>query len=242
MSDSAVVQLTHNGNLQLVATNPGQMEQCQGALIQWCQQKMELVKADLADAEENLAIAKKNKWRHAPWQRRVSLAKAKLTFYDKVEKAVEAGYYIVPAFPVDVFAIRTDRDRPNSARSRSAWETFKQNPRLLPAGEGAYVSDLPEVWRHAHPYIDSKTGEEKESVTFTPGEFEDVEFPMTLVKPQVLDATAKAMARKIFDQIGVLPNRRAKGDPILVGQIIPPHRRHEPLTFFISWWLNTNDL
>jgi hypothetical protein len=79
-------------------------------------------------------------------------------------------------------------------------------------------------------------------VTFTPGEFEDVEFPMTLVKPQVLDATAKAMARKIFDQIGVLPNRRAKGDPILVGLIIPPHRRHEPLTFFISWWLNTNDL
>lgn len=242
MSDSAVVQLTHNGNLQLVATNPGQMEQCQGALVQWCRQKMELVKADLADAEENLAIAKKNKWRHAPWQRRVSMAKAKLTFYDKVERAVEAGYYIVPAFPVDVFAVRTDKPQPKREKSSYQFEQFRQSARLLPAGEGRYVSDLPEIWQQARPYIDSKTGEQKDIVSYYPDSFQDVDFPMTLVKPQVLDATAKAMARKVFDQIGVLPNRRSKGDPILVGQIIPPHRRYEPLTFFISWWLNTGDL
>ena len=71
-------------------------------------------------------------------------------------------------------------------------------------------------------------------------EFKDIDFPFKLAKPQIMEATAAAMALKVFDQIGCLPQFRAP-DPIICGQILKPKDR-QPVTFFIAWWLDTKTL
>ena len=44
------------------------------------------------------------------WRRELSKQKGRVEFYRKIEMALEAGYYIVPPYPLDIFfAIRTQR-------------------------------------------------------------------------------------------------------------------------------------
>jgi hypothetical protein len=63
----------------------------------------------------------------------------------------------------------------------------------------------------------------------------------------VMEATALAMSKRIFDRIGVVTGK--KEDPVVVGQIIDPRSKsvwhHQPdrmVTFFIAWWLDTRTL
>ena len=78
---------------------------------------------------------------------------------------------------------------------------------------------------------------------FWADEFQDVGFPFTMAKPQILDATGKAMARKIFDEVGILPRRRAKGDPMVVGRIIYKGSGYDEksISFLITWFVDTKD-
>ena len=99
-------------DLELTATTPVEMQQAQAALIEWCGRKIAAMKHDAAELAENLAIAIRNKWKSSTLKRHADLAVKRVTFYEKIKAALEAGYCIVPHFPVTIFAIRTGRDTP----------------------------------------------------------------------------------------------------------------------------------
>src|SRR6185503_1645139 len=101
------------------ATNPADMVGAQRSMILWCARKIQAVKVELAEAQTNLDAAKAHKWSPAAWAKQVKLHTEKMEFYRKIKMALEAGYYIVPPFPVDTFAIRVKE----SAGPRGNWTT-----------------------------------------------------------------------------------------------------------------------
>lgn len=227
----------------VVARDPSEMAKAQKSLILWAARKIQAEKELLAEAEEQRDIAAKNKWRASGWKNRVRLSRQKIEFYKKIKVALEAGYYIVPPFPIEVFAIRTDRRAPDRMESSSRWDNHRQRGRRLPAGEGRYVSDLPAA-RESEWTETKDDGKKVTHYTSWANRFRDVDFPFKMAKPAVLNATAEAMALKVFDRMGVLPQRRA-ADPIVCGQIIKPggNRYTETaITFFVAWWLDTKTL
>lgn len=228
-----------------IARTPAEMEQAQNDLVVWAKGKLEAVRAELNEAQESLKIAQRSKWSTSRWQRVVGRARARMIFYTKVKRALEAGYYIVPPFPVDVFAVRTDRNNPSgtlvSSYKWTSTEALNQKPRRLPEGEGEYVAAEPEVWMRDLSHTDAK-GKEISRYQHYAKEFREVDFPFTFAKPQLLERVSQAMKEKIFDQFGVLPKYQRKGDPIVVGQILHPMPNRDPVTFFVGWWLDTKDL
>lgn len=221
-------------NIHVIAGTPAEMERAHNSLVTWSEAKVAHALSEVGDAQRCLHAAQEAGMSVRRFQSSLRSARRRLTFYQKINAALKAGYYIVPPFPVDVFAIRTNRAEPKSETSTYSWDTFdqahKSHPRL-PVGEGRYVSNRPEI------------GERKddEKTTVYPKKFKDVEYPFSLVKPEIIEATAKALKAKIFDRLGVLPARRS-ADPIVVGQVLPPDPYGTPVTFFVAWWLDTSTL
>jgi hypothetical protein len=191
--------------------------------------------------EEALRIATERKWATAAYKRRISLLQRRRAFYEKIQQALEAGYVIVPNFEMNVFAIRTDASKPKQTTSTRSWEEFRQQPRMLAAGEGDYVNPLPEVFQ-------KQVGQgEHTSVVYFPESFEDVDFPIALAKPALMERTAEAMAMKVFDEIGVAVDAgsriaRGKGDPIILGRIRNPRENRPALTFFLAWYFDPTNI
>lgn len=227
----------------VMATSPAEMEGAQRSLILWCARKIQATKEELAEAKEQLEIARQNKWNTSAWSRQALKHERRGEFYRKIKSALEAGYYIVPPFPLDIFAIRTDRVNPERKDSEYR-DNHNQKALSLPEGQGRYVDPKP----IRQGYIDKRKkadGTIRDVTMYYAREFASVDFPFKLAKPEVLGATAKAMALKIFDRLGVLPAFRA-ADPIVCGQILYPDqpRYGEPktVTFFVAWWLDTKTL
>ena len=229
-------------DLQLIARNPAEMESAQRGLVEWCDSKLRSLKRELEDAKESYEIARKNKWKSSRWKSVVNRINSRVIFYQKMLAVLEAGYFIVPPFPwLDVFAIRTDRKEPKWESSNDRYKEFRQSPRRnAEPGTGRYVSNLPVIWSRVHEWRNPE-GEKQKEVIYHPKRFEEVDFPFSFVKPQLLDQLSKAMKLKVFDAFGVLPQSR-KADPIIIGQIMHPDTYGEPVSFFIGWWLNTSDL
>ncbi len=159
--------------------------------------------------------------------------------------ALEAGYYIVPPFPVDVFAIRTKKWVPKRLDGTNS-DNHDQGAMILPANEGRYVDPKP----RRESYIESekqRDGTSKAVTYYAATEFLDADFPFKLARAEIREATSKAMKLRIFDQFGVLPRVR-KPDPIVCGQILVPDKpnyrysQREAITFFVAWWLDTKTL
>ncbi len=109
----------------------------------------------------------------------------------------------------------------------------------LPEGEGRYVSPEPQTtWRPA-PTEQNRNRVESKASDFLP-----VDFPIKVVKPQVLKGLEAAIQRKLFDEIGILPQSGRGRDPVLVGRIKRKEGSYnEPtLCFLIAWWIDTRDL
>ena len=233
-------------DIHVFARNPSEMQGAQRAMIHWATNKIAATFRDLSEASENLRVAKAHKWRSSAWQTRVRRLKKRVSFYQKVRSALKAGYYIVPPFPVELFAVRTDGKIPKRNKFLSqyphSWHLVEgQTPRLLPEGEGRYVSDEATLLRRDVSYSDSD-GKRVQQYEYFADEFSEIDFPFKLVKPEVMVETARAMAIKVFDQLGVLPSGARGKDPIVVGQIVPPEPNRDPVTFFVAWWLDTEGL
>lgn len=229
----------------VVASNPLEMAAAQRSMILWCARKIQAEKAEVAEAQKNLDAAKANKWSPAAWASQVKKGEKRVEFYRKIKMALEAGYYIVPPFPIDIFAIRTNASGPRYKWQTNNWrDHHEQKARVLPAGEGRYVSPDPDLISQNFFAPDDKGGS-KEVRHWRPYDFKGVEFPFKLAKGEIMHATRAAMALKIFDQLGALPTHRAP-DPIICGQILFPTQPRwgdrRALTFFISWWLDTRTL
>lgn len=229
-------------DLLLCAEDPGQMVQAQQRLIMWCETKIAVEDRNRQEAFGNAARAKAAGWpgEHKRWNRVAGRSRLKMEFYGKVKLALESGYYIVPPFPGQVFAIRTGRTAIRGGSRTGHFNDHEQKEQTLPPGTGEWRNPFPQVYQHE----DTRTKSDgKQEVTrwTTASEFMPMEFPFGLVKPEILTATNKAMALKVFDRLSVLPRFRAP-DPIVMGEINMPHRPGSRVAFFVAWWLDTKTL
>ena len=227
-------------HLQVIARYPYQMEKCQQELVGWCGRKIEILQAEAADLAENLEIARTNKWGTGGLHRAHARTIARIDFYRKMQAALEAGYCIVPNFPVEMFAIRTDRRKPAKMLTPHFSRTHEQQAMKLPVGEGEFKNPFPSVY-----FNEYEMGEGKKEKWYFAKDWQEMEFPFVAAKPQILDATARALADKVFDEIGVLPGKRKRQDPIVVGRTIDPRSNKWNkivVTFLIAWWVDTRAL
>lgn len=233
MNDIAIAESNHS----FIATTPAQMESAQKNMILWCDKRLEREKIEIADLERTIAEAQKVGLKDGAWKRRLTLSRAKMTFYRKVKLALMKGYYIVPPFPVQLFAIRTAAFGPRHKAVDHQWSSdFEQKAQKLPEGEGEWFSPFPTKESITYQ-VRNKEGQLVPKTYWRPGDFEDVDFPFKMVKPEIIAAVGKALGDKVFDALGVLPQYKTP-DPIVIGQLIPPHRPNDPLSFFIAWWMD----
>ncbi len=225
-------------DLVVLANNPAEMQMAQTQLLAWADRKLEILKAEKLEAQQNLAECKKLKVRTTAWTRQVTLAEGRIVAYEKIRSAIAEGYYIVPNFPVQIIAVRTDAKKP---RAMTTWrppsDITSDSP---PLGDGRYVN--PQTLNRVKHHEDHST-------SYKPIDFRNFDFPFQVVKPKVLSDLDHAMKLKIFDEIGILPapagpaKRAVGGDPMLVGIV---RRRessgHVQVMFLISWWIDTRTL
>jgi len=217
----------------VIALSPTDLAPAQQSLIGWCDKRIEHWIAEQKESTEGLEHATKNKWKTEPFRRLVQKANRRIGFYRKVKSAIEAGYLIVPNFPIEVFAIRTNAVEARSDESMSRWETFRQSAKALPQGSGQYVNPIPAKYSDDREVKDGKT-----QTFYYPAELDtELEIPLHLVKPEIMRAVDKARALKLFDQIGIVTDRQA--DPIVCGQILEGAGfSAKRVTFFLAWYVD----
>lgn len=240
-------------NIFVAASTLEEMNAAQQKLIIWADKKIEKLKDELRAAEVNLDIAKKRKWATDPFKRTVALATKKVEFYEKVRAALEAGYTIIPDMPMDVFAIRTTRKNPakNYAQASTQYggsavpeDQVSNSP---PLGTGKFVSPSAFIRSRSFEKKD-KDGKPIPMEKAWATEFDEaIDFPFKMAKPSVLNATAKALGQKFFDELGGAPSKAQahKGDPMVIGRIFYGGKRpwqQKGISFLVSWFIDSKDL
>jgi hypothetical protein len=236
-------------DLEVSAFAPQEMKDANSALIIWCENKIKSMKSEAAELLSAFQQAVEKKWKSSTLKKHADLATKRVTFYEKIKAALEEGFYIVPNFPTDIFAVRTDRTKPHrklyiGIYEASAWQ-FKQAPQLLAVGEGNNQPCDPIVSTHQEA---TKEGDKTKTVYFEEAtDWGDITFPIQMAKPKIMEAVGRAMTLKIFDQFGLFA--AGTGDPIIVGEIIDPRRKWSPnnatnkrVSFIIAWHLDTRTL
>lgn len=230
----------------VIANSPKDMEGAQRSLILWAARKIQAIKSEISEAAEQLRIHTEKKWSTSAWRTMVGRLERRAEFYRKIKMALEAGYYIVPPFPLDVFAIRTNKESPQPYDSTSR-NNHDQIPQVLSAGAGRYVDPRPgrESYQDSEKLRDGTT---RQVTRYYATDFREVDFPFKLARAEIREATDKALSLKIFDQVGVMPRHRSP-DPIVCGQILYPdtklwrsYEHNKSVTFFIAWWLDTKTI
>lgn len=244
------VSLRPNGEMELMAAGTQGMAVCMDHLVDWAKKRLSGLKAEVADVEGELEIAIKNKWRTEGFRRVLNRLAKRITYYEKFKKLLELGFSPVPNFPgVQVFAMRTDKDSPRHKTyvvGKNWTPDTTQQPGKLPEGEGHYVDPVP-ICSVDRTY--NKDGEHT-GFKWTTQSWDDIEFPMAMARPVVMEAASRAMALKLFDEMGILPaNPQARssrrGDPLLVGRIVDPRSTQynkKFVTFIIGWGIDTSTL
>lgn len=225
------------GDMVVVAEHPGQLQAAQQALVDWFSNKVRSLNGELTDAMKSLSDARINGWSVKPFQTVCNKLEKEVAYYKKCKAAACEGYCIVPDFPVDIVAVRTDREFPAApiVSAKYFQPTINEPAQKLPEGVGEYVASetTVELWN-----VDKNEKGEVVEKWWNAVEFKDVSLPVRFMKPRVLEATQRAMQLKVFDEIGILPARK-KSDPIVVGRILGPKKN---LSFLIAWFIDTRDL
>ncbi|HXP49400.1 MAG TPA: hypothetical protein VN922_05575, partial [Bacteroidia bacterium] len=145
-------------DLELTATVPAEMVASQQQLIAWCEKKIVVCSEEVKELGEAAEHAKKNKWKSGPLQAQHNKAIRRVQFYEKIKGALEEGYYIVPNFPIEIFAIRKGANRKPTGKQRSGsrWGlgSHRQEFQELPSGEGVYRNPFPLVITQEKKKID----------------------------------------------------------------------------------------
>jgi hypothetical protein len=230
-------------NVFLSARNSQELSAAKEKLATWLKAKIDFCEREATGLRKSAEHAKKMKWQHKPLLSAFSREMQRVTYYEKMLQAVEAGYTIIPWNWMDVFAVRVNRETPKRGEGDGA--DFQAAINRLPdakgenlkAGVGRYVGDS--VIGTATAYTKTENGKEITRYSAWPTDFTEVDFPVMAAKPELMNATAAAMALKIFDEIGVAPNRRGR-DPLILGTIKGPGyvKQH----FLIAWYLDTRAL
>lgn len=248
--DETITELPLTQEMVVVARTPQELVKAQAHLVGWVDDKIIETERTLQDLETNIEVASKNRWRTSTLKTQRLRAQKETIFYKKVKAALEAGYYLIPNFPIDVFAIRTEKKRPRKNESTtSLWRVDVQRTESPPLGKGRFVDASAEVetetWTEPN-----KEGKQVEKHRHRSVAFQNVSFPFVLARPEVMNATATALAQKLFDEIGMLPGRpgnvnriSSRGDPMIIGRVITRRGNQEKsISFLISWFVDTRDL
>lgn len=228
----------YQGDLQLTATLPNEMMVAQNHLIQWCDGKMASLRLECDELKAAYEHAKKNKWKFSVLQSQYNKSVKKVSYYEKIKAALEAGYVIIPNFPVDMFAIRTDKGKPkkylNTYWNENGRNVQEVSDMALTVGE----------YKNPRPTILSQKIDDKTSQYWAEDWKDEIDFPLNMAKPLIMQATSNAMALKIFDRFGVMPSTRRDDDPVIIGQILNKRGPFQTkiVSFMIAWHLNTNVL
>jgi len=228
----------------LVALTPSQVPIVQQDLVQWCTGKCVALGRELARARQNLAIVKDAGWQRGNFVREISRLRSRMIYFAKIRAAVAEGYLVVPNFPVEVMALRVDKRKLPSQQGYNHIDLEDAGPayQRLPPGKGTYVGNRRPTFDASYDKTRKDGTTERIQLVESFG-YDDPDFPVRLIKPEVLDATRHAMALKVFDRIGVVTGR--KSDPVVVGQILDPRSTKDTVrmvTFFIAWWLDPESL
>lgn len=222
-------------DIELTATLPHEMIVAQQKLITWCDGKIQIIRTESVELKDAYEHAKEMKWKYTALQNQYNKSVKRISYYEKIKEALLAGYYIVPNFDVEIFAIRTNREKPLRCLSESRWGRIRdeQPAHDMPLGEGDYVNNRPIIY--SQKIEDNKKEYWAES-------WQDIEFPVTMAKPIIMEATTQAMRQKIFDRFGVFPSTRKKTDPVIIGQIVHKESQFKEriVSFMIAWHINTN--
>jgi len=226
---------------QLVALNPHEMSQAQISLIAWCANKLAELESETTQAHGIVEAFRKAGMSDARGRRLVTGINKRIAFYQKIKAALDAGYYILPPIPHQTFAIRSARILPPENRQVGhTWKADEPNPQILPPGEGEYHNAT--VERGVVDSVTVNEGSDKvKKYIYANTDWKDIEFPFFPVKPEIIEATGKALKLKIFDWLGVAPEYRT-ADPMVIGCIKHYKGTQKPLHFFVAWWLDTSDL
>jgi hypothetical protein len=226
----------------VIATTPAGMVAAQGQMQAWVDRKLAVAERDFIDHEATVNALRAAGMRVDVARSHMSRARHRITFYTKVKAALDAGYYIIPPFDVQIFAIRTDRAPMADSGTRN-WSK-DQAGRCLPAGEGAFED--PVVPRCKSGTIED--GKNHDGTARQVAVYEndrqwndEIDLPVRAHKPELIEATSKAIGERIFDALGIAPAYRS-ADPIIVGQIKHWKQGQSPLTFFVAWWMDEADL
>ncbi len=239
--------------LTVFARNPQEMSVAQAQLVRWCAGKLVELTEEADDLRANHETAIKGGWSTVKIGNQINRTRKRLGFYEKVKAALDAGYCIVPGFPIDIFAIRTGRPAPkaNTVEATDTQPSWVRGPAQQqsesPAlGEGAYMSTATDNLQKSVPCPPVGGKRQSYDVTTWADAFRDVDFPFALAQPAVLEATQQAMAARIFDELGVSPAsaaaRSGKGDPMVIGRIYAPgskdwNRTQRSISFVVAWFL-----
>lgn len=224
----------------LAARNSEEMVSSQAHLVEWLSRKLASCEAEYHEYNEAASHAKKLKWGFGSLRSAANRAASRCVYYDKLLKATQAGYIIIPWMSYDAFAVRVVREEAKLLANTSNYSKPSmpgQPCDIAGAGLGRYVSSDSKGYRYSGTRKDRNGKDETYWGTQTQ-DFKEVEFPVLAAKPTLMSATAQAMALKIFDEIGIAPNKRGK-DPFVVGIIRGPKG---PQTFLIAWYLDTRAL
>jgi hypothetical protein len=232
-------------SVHLIARNPNEMALARTNMEQWLRQKVAACEREENDLFAALEKAMSAEWDADALKRSSGLSEKRTQFYRKALIAVEAGYTLIPNFPIDVFAMRVKRNSPPRHDEVSSYSTPRAHvpePSSLPAGEGRYVSGETVRGRKGD-YMETKDGKEIKKYFFTTTDYAEVEFPIAAAQAEVMTATQEAMTLKVFDAIGICPPQR-KGDPLIIGQIMMPGPRwnRKTVSFLIAWHLDLRTL
>lgn len=254
MSDENALTILESSDLENVgvtATGPAGLPHMQEAVLRWCRTKVARCRIEAEELRESVRIAELNDFKRTAFTNASKAADRQVVYYEKMLEALEAGYCIFPTTDVDLFAVRTKRRAPDCNRTEQSDWGRDQGSRDIPAqaliqGEGEYVGDRAAVWSQTLLVEKEQHDKSKKLVPrkfFYSKEFDDVEFPFEMRRPQIMRVTGEAMALKVFDEMGLLPARRGRGgsDPIIVGRIIHP-RTKQRVSFLISWHIDTREL
>lgn len=248
MSD--LMNLRETKSVHLVARSPLEMAQAQGDLKAWLVAKVASVDLEVAELKASTEQAIQNNWSSKTLASQLSKARANHVYYSKMLQAVNAGFCIIPNFPIDVFAIRVTRSKPSAHAASTEWVNSDPSrmiadeiPDIRPAGEGRYESPSQTVRRWSDPPRKKDQGKDVITRWAKPVDFGDISFPMIAAHAVVMDSTQQAMALQLFDAIGVCPPSLPKGDPMIIGQIrLSKSRGGKMASFIIAWHLDLRTL
>jgi hypothetical protein len=240
-----------------VAVNGTEMIQASNGIQNWLRMKVQSIDNEIAETQAIYDSAVRNKWKSSTFKTQLQRHGQKRLYYSKLLAASEAGYTVVPNMEVSVFAIRVKRETPkwsgDAGKSQYSYSSAApsvpvEEEQRLPIGEGRYESPLVAFSEDRHKQKEMKDGKEVEMYAveqYCDG-FQELEFPLAVAHPLVMDATARAMAMKIFDRIGVVPQthqRGYRGDPIVLGQITRKEGwQTKTASFLIAWYLDPRTL